>query len=208
MLGLTIVERIVQWVEPAFTAAGYFIIAGAVIMERSVFIGLIVPGDLILALGGVYSSQGRLNLVAVILIGIAAAIIGETAGFWLGRRYGRRFVARLPVVGNWLADRLEASQEYFKRHGGLAVALGRYATAAGAFVPFTAGGGQMPYPRFIAWDAPAIAVWATGISLFGYFFGKNLPFVDRVLSRFGYIMLAALVLFFAGRYAYKRLRKR
>ena len=208
VLALTLIERIVHWVEPAFTTAGYFIIAAGVLMERSVFIGLVVPGDFILALGGVYASQGKLNLVLVIVIGTLAAICGESIGFFLGRRYGVRFVRHFPLVGRWLSERLHDSEEYFKRHGGITVAIGRYATAAGAFIPFTAGAGKMPYRTFIAFDAPAIVIWATGISIFGYFFGNHLAFVDKVLSRFGYVMLALLVLFFGGRFAWKKWHER
>jgi len=67
VLGLSIAEKIVQWVEPAFAVAGYEIVAVAVLAERSIFIGLIVPGDVILALGGVYASKGKLSLPLVIV---------------------------------------------------------------------------------------------------------------------------------------------
>jgi len=208
MLGLSLVERIVQWLQPAFLAAGYVIIAGGVLMERSIFIGLVIPGDVILALGGVYAAQHKLNLVGVIVIGTLAAIAGESIGFWLGRRFGVRLVRRFPFAGEGLAKRIEQSQDYFRRHGGKTVAIGRYATAAGAFIPFTAGAARMPYLRFLVFDVPAVAVWATGISIFGYFFGRNLAFIDKVLSRFGYGVLTLLVLFFLGRFARKKRRER
>lgn len=208
MLALTLIERIVEWIEPFFLAAGYAIIAVGVLMERSIFVGLIIPGDLILALGGVYSSQAKMSLVGVIVVGSLAAICGESIGFWLGRRYGVRLVRRLPHLGRWLAEKLEASEEYFRKHGGKTVAIGRYATVAGAFIPFSAGAGRMRYARFLAFDIPAIIVWAIGITIFGYFFGKNLAFVDRAISRFGYIVLGLVVVFFLGRWLWKRSRVR
>jgi membrane-associated protein len=207
VLAYTLVEKIVDWVEPVFVSAGYLIIAGAVLMERSIFIGLIVPGDLILALGGVYASEQKMNLVAVIVIGILAAISGESIGFWFGRRYGIRLIRRIPLVRR-LGTQLELSQDYFRRHGGKTVAIGRYATAAGAFIPFTAGAAKMPYRRFLLFDVPAIIVWATAISVFGYAFGQNLGFVDKVLSRFGYGVLVLFILVFGGMFAWKRYRKR
>src|SRR5436309_4514549 len=172
MIGLSLVERLVHWIEPAFLAAGYFIIAGGVLMERSIFVGLIIPGDLILALGGVYASQKQMDLVAVIVVGTRSAIAGESIGFWLGRRFGVRLLRHLPFFGGWLSRVVEESEDYFERHGGKTVAIGRYATAAGAFIPFIAGAGRMRYTRFLAFDVPAIAVWATGISIFGYYFGQ------------------------------------
>jgi membrane-associated protein len=206
VLALTLVERIVSAIEPYFLAAGYFIIAGGVLMERSVFIGLIIPGDFILALGGVYASQRKMDLVGVIVVGCLAAICGESIGFWLGRKFGIRVVRRIPYVGRWLAEKLEASEDFFRRHGGKTVAIGRYATAAGAFIPFSAGAARMRYWRFLAFDVPAIIVWATGISIFGYVFGENLALVDRVLSRFGYIVLGLIIVFFLGRWLWKRWR--
>jgi membrane-associated protein len=207
-LALSLLERIVDWVRPLYLHAGYAVIAGAVVLERSIFIGIVVPGDIILALGGVYAAQHRLSIVAVIVIGAAAAIIGESCGFWLGRRYGPSIIRRVPFVGNWLSGQLEEAQDYFRKRGGLTVALGRYATAAGAFVPFTAGAGKMPYRRFLAFDVPAVVVWATGISLAGYLAGANLQTLDTWLSRFGWIMLGILVGYFAGRFAWKRWKGR
>jgi len=208
VVATSLVEHIVTWLEPAFLSAGYLIIAAGVLMERSIFIGLIVPGDVILALGGVYSAQHKMSLAGVIVVGTLAAIAGESIGFWLGRRFGARLVRHIPFAGRWLAERVEQSEEFFRRHGGKTVAIGRYATAAGAFIPFSAGAGRMRYRRFLAFDVPAIAVWAAGISVFGYFFGKNLSFVDKVLSRFGYFVLAVVVGFVVGRFAIRKLRER
>lgn len=208
MLALTVIERIVDTIEPAFLTAGYLIIAVAVLLERSVFVGLLVPGDVILALGGVYAARGRMNVVVVILVGIVSAISGESIGYWLGRKYGARLVKHFPIIGGWLHDKLESAQEHFQKRGGMTVALGRYATAAGAFIPFSAGVGHMPFTRFLKFDVPAIMLWATGITLFGYVFGSNLPFIDKVLSRFGYVMLGLLVGYLGGRFGWKRWKDR
>src|SRR5438132_6794710 len=71
---LSLVERLIEWLAPAYSVAGYAIVAGGVLAERSILLGLFVPGDVILALGGVYAARGDLELWAVILIGTAAAI--------------------------------------------------------------------------------------------------------------------------------------
>src|SRR5512132_1275492 len=132
MLGL--IHEIVRWFGPLFASAGYVIVAVGVVLERSILLGLLVPGDVIIALGGVYAARGDLDVVAVIVIAFLAAITGESTGFWLGRRYGMRLIRRLPFV-NRIEPRLESVEVYFERHGGKTVAIGRYATAAGAFLP-------------------------------------------------------------------------
>jgi membrane-associated protein len=206
MLG-ALVERLVHFVEPLYIDAGYLIVGFGVFFERSVFIGLIIPGDVILALGGVYASRGTLALPVVMTIGVTAAILGESTGYWLGRRYGRRLLRRLPFL-NRFDDRIETAEAYFERRGGWTVALGRYATAAGAFIPFIAGMSRMPYGRFLMFDVPAVVIWAVGISIFGYEFGDHLAFIDKALSRFGYAVLGLLVVFFGARFLWKRWKAR
>jgi membrane-associated protein len=202
---LGLIREIVRWVGPLFESAGYAIVAVGVLAERSILIGLVVPGDIIIALGGVYAARGTLNLVAVMAIAFVAAVCGESIGFALGHRFGMRLIRRLPLV-NRLEDRLVGAQAYFERHGGKTVAIGRYATAAGALVPFVAGMAGMPYRRFLLFDVPAVLVWAIGITLIGYVFGRNLDLVETILSRFGWGILALLVAFVGGRALWTRFR--
>jgi membrane-associated protein len=201
-----LVQRLIDFLEPLYGSLGYLVVGLGVFFERSIFIGLIVPGDIILALGGVYASQGKLNVVAVAALGTFAAICGESAGYWLGRTQGIRMIRRIPFV-NRFENRLEDAEKYFERRGGWTVAVGRYATAAGAFIPFVAGVSRMPYGRFLLFDIPAITVWAVAITWFGYAFGEHVEFIDTVLSRFGYGVLGLLVAFFLGRWLWKRWRK-
>src|SRR5438105_4099709 len=100
----TIVDLLLRWLRPAYDTAGYLIV------------GLGVPGDVILALGGVYAAQQRLSLPWVIVIGICAAISGESIGYWLGRRYGMGLVRRIPVLRQF-EERLQKAEVYFQRRG-------------------------------------------------------------------------------------------
>ncbi|HEX2030100.1 MAG TPA: hypothetical protein VHL78_01675, partial [Actinomycetota bacterium] len=69
--------------------------------------------------------------------------------------------------------------------------------AAGTFIPFVAGLSEMRFGRFLAFDVPSVAVWATGIGVVGYVFGRNLELVDTIISRFGWIMLGLLAVMVA-----------
>ena len=202
-----VVEDFIEWLAPAYAVAGYAIVGVGVLAERSILVGLVVPGDVILALGGIYAARGELEVTTVIVIGTLAAVAGESIGYWLGRRYGVLLLRRIPLL-RLLESRLHGAEEFFRKHGGKTVAVGRYATAAGAFVPFVAGMGRMRYRRLLAFDVPAIVVWAAAITLFGYYFEAQLDFVDRVLRRSGLVILAVVVLFIGGWIALKRLRRR
>jgi len=191
MIGL--LEEILRWVEPAFQGTlGYVLVWGTVLLERSILVGLVVPGDVILATGGIFASRGELSLVVVIVLGAVAAIIGESIGFWLGHRYGVAFIRRIPFLRR-LEDRVDEVERLFAEHGGKTVFIGRFATVAGAFVPFVAGMGRMRYRRFLAFDVPAIVLWAVAISVVGFYLGKNVALVDRILRNFGWAMLGLLV---------------
>jgi membrane-associated protein len=203
---LALIEQIVDWIGPAFQVAGYVIIPVAVFLETSALIGVLVPGDVILALGGVYSARGELTLGWVLAMSIVAGIGGQSAGFWLGRRFGESLFRRAPLL-NRLEGKLEDAKAFFDRHGGKAVSIGRFATGIAALIPFAAGMSKMPYRRFIMFAAPAVAVWATGIILVGYFLGANLERVDTVLARFGWGVLALIVVAVGGTLAWKRWRR-
>jgi membrane protein DedA with SNARE-associated domain len=203
---VAVLEEIVEWFGPVFGAAGYWIIAGAVVLERSILIGLVVPGDVVIALGGIEAARGELSVEWVIVAAVLAAVAGESIGYWIGRRYGMGLIRRLPLVRR-LIPRLEAAERYFATHGRKTVAIGRFATAAGAFIPFVAGVARMPFGRFLAVDIPAIIIWASGITAVGYLFGSNLDLVERLLSRFGLVMLALFLLFIFGRALLNRRRR-
>jgi len=197
-------ESVIQWIGPLFSGpGGYLLIGTAVLLERSILIGLVIPGDVILAIGGIQAARGEASLAIVIALGIGAAIVGESAGYWLGRRFGRTIIGKIPVVRG-LGRKIDEVERLFDRHGGKTVVIGRYATAAGAFVPFVAGMGRMRYPRFVAFDVPSVIVWGVAITLVGFFLGENLDVVDSILSRFGWITLGLLVLLVGGYVWYRR----
>jgi len=103
-----------------------------------------------------------------------------------------------------LAPRLDAAEEYFARRGAATVFIGRFATAAGAFIPFVAGIARMPFGRFLLVDIPAVVLWAGAIATVGYAFGSNLDRVERILSRFGLAALVILIVLIGGRALLRR----
>jgi membrane-associated protein len=113
-------------------------------------------------------------------------------GFWLGRRYGGSLLRRLPGSGR-SRRRVGEVEWLFNRHGGKVVFASRFAAVVGDFVPFVAGMSRMPYPRFLAFEAPADVIWAVAVGLLGFLLGENVQLVDRLLRNFGWAMLGVVV---------------
>jgi membrane-associated protein len=200
---VAIIEQLVEWVGPAFAVAGYYIVFAGVFADRSAFLGLIIPGDVVLAIGGVYAARHELDLPAVMAVGAVAGLAGESAGFLLGHRYGKRLLKRIPILKRWAED-LTKTEDFFDRNGGKTVFIGRYVSVAGTFLPFVAGMSKMKYGRFLLFDIPSVTIWAIGVSLLGYFLESQIDTIDTILSRFGWGLLALIVLIFGGRFVYRR----
>jgi membrane-associated protein len=198
------IDTVVGWFGPAYSGSvAYLLMAAVIFVDRGAFTGVVVPGELFLALGGIYAGRGKLSIVVVVVVGAVAGILGESLSYWLGRNYGVRITRHLPLA-NRINKHLDEARDYFRRHGGRTVFIGRYVSVAGTFMPFVAGMSDMPFTRFLLFDVPAIALWASAVSLLGYYFSSQIQLVDRILSQFGWGLLAVVVVYMVVRNAWKR----
>jgi membrane-associated protein len=179
------VEIFLSIPAPLAVAAVFLVTAG----ETAVFLGLLLPGELAVILGGVLASQKRVPLLAVLLAGVMGPIAGDSIGYFLGRRYGRRFFSgrrrkRWAKARAWLA-----------RRGAFAVFLGRFTAFLRSIVPAAAGAARLPYRRFLPWNIAAGVLWGVGSALLGYFAGRN----NEILAhRAGLVSLVLFVLLLAA----------
>lgn len=168
---------------PWVVAAVFFLSAA----ETALFVGFLLPGELTVILGGVLASRARVPLSAVLAASVAGPILGDSIGYYLGRRYGenRSHKRRLK---HWAK-----AQSWVKTKGAPAVFLGRFVAFVRSFIPAAAGVSKMPYRKFFPWNAAAGVLWGAGSTLLGYFAGKNLEWITRWTGRIGVIFLLAIV---------------
>ena len=205
---VALIETLLDWIGPFFSTYGYVLIVAATMLESSAFVGVVVPGDIILAIGGVYAARGDLSLPWVIVLGALGTMAGESIGFWLGHRYGEALLRRLPFADR-AQDKIDRAREAFARNDSKVLLVGRFASGLRVIVPFTAGMSETTsYRRFMAFVIPTAIVWAVGVSLLGYLLGENVGLIDTILSRFGWGMLALVVLAVAGNIIWRRVRGR
>lgn len=186
---LALVTELIEWVRPFFASFGYVIVSVAMFFESAALTGIVVPGDVILALGGVYAGQGELAVTGVIACGAAFGLLGETAGYLLGRRYGDGLLRRFPIVGRF-QRKIDEAERSIEQNAGKTIVVGRFVTGAAGLIPFVAGASKVPPRTFFAFTVPTIVVWATAVTLLGFFVGNHVGTIDRILSSIGWIGLA------------------
>jgi len=171
----------------------YLIVGLVVFAEDAIFVGFVVPGETAAVLGGVIASRGNATVGIMVVVVVAAAIIGDTVGYEIGRHLGTRLLdARFLVKRR---RRLDKAQDFLRRRGGAAVFLGRFVAFFRAVMPALSGTSRMPYPRFLVFNAAGGIVWGIGFVLLGYLAGNSYQQVEKTVGRTAaLVVLAVLVL--------------
>jgi membrane-associated protein len=200
-------ERLIHLLTVVLGGAwGYALLAGIVFSETGLLVGFLLPGDSLLFTVGVVAGAGHLNIVAINIVLMAAAVIGDGAGYALGLRAG-------PVIFNrpnsrfFRQEHLWRTHEFYERHGGKTIIYARFIPIIRTFAPFIAGVGKMGYPRFLAFNVFGGIGWVLGLTMLGYTLGGQ-PIVQRNFEKviLGIILLSVLPILLE--FAKSRLRLR
>jgi len=170
----------------------YVVIGALVFAEAALFVGFVLPGETAVLLGGVLAASDRLSLSVLLVLVVLAAVVGDTVGYEVGKHAGPRVLRVRPLRGQ--AQRLDGARAFLRRRGGFAVFLARFTAFLRAVMPALAGLSQMPYARFLAWNAAGGLAWGVGVTLLGYFAGASYTRVEETLGRTSAVLLAILVL--------------
>ena len=143
-----------------------------IFLETGVVVTPFLPGDSLLFATGALAATEAIDVVGVLMLLSAAAVIGDNTNYLIGRLLGprvftvkhRRFLKR---------EHMDRTHQFYERHGGFAVVLARFVPIVRTFAPFVAGVGRMHYPRFLAFDIGGGLLWVWGFGLLGYFFGSH-----------------------------------
>ena len=199
------------FIDRILTLPGWLVLALVFLvpaLEASAFVGFVFPGEVAVILGGVAAWRGTVPLWAVIAAGVAGAVIGDSAGYLIGRRWGEGLlhgtIGRLPVIRRRLDRHLESARAYVRRRRGSAVFFGRFTAALRVLVPGLAGMSQVEYPVFLAYNVAGGALWGTGMAVLGYLAGASYKHVEKIVGRAGLGFLALIV---AGLVASRLLRR-
>lgn len=157
----------------------YAILFVIIFIETGLVVTPFLPGDSLLFAAGALSALPGSVLHIGWMIGFlaAAAILGDTANYWIGHTLGGR-----AYNSRWVKkEYLDKTHQFFEKHGGKTIFLARFVPIIRTFAPFVAGIGQMSYKHFISYNIFGGLLWVPLLSLTGYFFG-GLDFVEHNFS--------------------------
>jgi len=151
-----------------------------IFLETGVFFGFFFPGDSLLFTAGFVASQHLLSLPLLLLGVLIAAILGDSFGYWFGKKAGVKLFVREDSFffkKKYVAD----AEHFYEKHGKKTIILARFIPIIRTFVPIVAGIGNMKYSTFLSYNIIGGALWSLGLTLFGFFLGKTIPNADKYL---------------------------
>lgn len=184
---------------------GYWAVLLLVMIED---FGIPVPGETVLIAASVYAGTGRLNVVAVGVVGFTAAVIGDNIGFAIGHFGGRAVVLRWGRYVRLTEERLAKAESFFDRHGAWIITFARFIEVLRQANGIVAGTSGMRWRRFLAFNALGAALWVgTWVSL-GYLAGSHIGTIYHYITEYSLYLLIALGVLLAGYIAWRLLRHR
>jgi membrane-associated protein len=160
-----------------------------VFAETGLMIGFFLPGDSLLVTAGLFAARGDLDITWLNISLIAAAIIGDATGYWIGYRTGKALYNR-PNSFFFRKDHLLRTHEFYEKHGGKTIIIARFMPIVRTFAPVVAGAAYMTYRQFALYNVVGGVLWVSSMTLTGYFLARMIPNVDEHLH-----IVVAVVIF-------------
>ena len=174
-----------------FRMLGYWVVLLVSLLESLAFVGVVVPGAVVVVFAGSLAAKGVFDIGDLVWFAAAGAILGDGISFRLGRGGHIRFREENRIFKPSL---LEKGKEFFARHGGKSVFLGRFVGLIRAVIPFVAGLSGMEKKKFYLWNVASAILWAAAHLLAGFFLGQAWRAVETWSTRFGLVLAAILLL--------------
>jgi membrane protein DedA with SNARE-associated domain len=203
-MGATALHALAIAIPTGGVAILAYLVVGLVIGVESM--GVPLPGETTLIAAALLASQHDLNIVFVIAAAAAGAIVGDSIGYFIGRKAGRGLFERLGRRSHHFSDeRIVKAEKYFHKYGIWTVFFGRFVALLRIFAGPMAGMLRMPYPRFLAANAAGGIAWSATIGIVAYKIGDN---ADKIFSKVSVWALVVIGVALVAAYAVYQIRKR
>lgn len=184
-------DKYLPGIIDAYGVWTYLILFAIIFCETGLVIFPYLPGDSLLFVGGALSGAGFLNPGILLITLIIAAVLGDSANYWIGHKLGMKVLEKKYSCVK--REHLEKTEEYFTRYGGLTIVIARFVPFIRTFAPFLAGVGKMSYRWFITYNVTGAIMWICAFVLSGYFFG-SIPIVKENFSLIIYAIIGISLL--------------
>src|SRR4051794_5449503 len=187
-------KKLIEDLANALGSGTYALVAVMAFLETGAFVGLIAPGEFTVIVGGVIAGQGTIEVIPLLGLVWLSCVLGDSASFFVGRRLGRQFLERHGPKVKITPKRLAQVDEYFAKHGGKTILIGRFIGIVRAVAPFIAGSSGLRYRNFLPYSVIGTGLWGTFYTLLGYLFYRSF---DKVAGYAGKATLVFAVLVFS-----------
>jgi membrane protein DedA with SNARE-associated domain len=182
-------------VEPVLNFSGvpaYALVGGLAFGEAALFFGFLLPGETAVIIGGVLAYRNSVSLTVMAMVVVAAAILGDSVGYEVGKRYGGRLLSTRVFAKH--QDAIASGQHFLRRSGGRAVFLGRFTAFLRAVMPGMAGASRMPYRKFLVFNALGGVTWGLGFTVLGYLAGASYHKLESYAGKVSQAILLVVVI--------------
>lgn len=173
-----------------FQQYGYWVVFFGVMLENA---GVPVPGETILLAAGFFAATGHFNLALVMAVACIGAVLGDNAGYFIGRKLGRATLLRIGRFVGLTPKRLVMFEVFFEKHGDKTILVARFITGLRVFAALLAGAARMQWRTFALFNFLGAVLWSIAITLAGYFFGQSWHLLERWIGGIGAGLLAAII---------------
>lgn len=201
-------EDIIATVGSTLGVYTYALVAVMAFLETGAFVGLLVPGETVVIVGGVVAGQGHIDLGLLLGLTWLCAFAGDVTGYMLGRRLGRRFLLAHGPRVHITEQRLVRVEGFFARYGPATILIGRFVGLVRPVAPFLAGASKYPPGRFVALAGLGTALWSAALVLLGYLFWQSLDEAIAIAQRGSLVFGGAVAVVVALVVGYRYLRDR
>ena len=147
----------------------YLILFCIIFLETGMVVTPFLPGDSLIFAAATFSALGMLNIYILIIVLIAAAILGDTINYEIGRHLGNKIIKSGKFIKK---EHIDKTNKFYEKYGGKTIIFARFIPIVRTLAPFVAGIGKMNYKKFISFNAVGGSLWVLIVTLLGYFFGN------------------------------------